>query len=88
MPSVTEMAVTRLRENLVLVVYGLGQPASLVGASTVLTILKSLFGGPLVGEFVTAPQAAPPNATQHVSPPVMVKRIPPSVPGAGWTTVM
>src|SRR6185295_11130422 len=63
-------------------------PASTVGAVILLAILKVLFGVPLVGALVTWPPAGPPKVTQYVSPPLIVKRMPPSVPGAGGSTVM
>jgi len=81
--------VVEVVDTLVVVIDGgVGQPASVVGAVALLAILKTLFGVALVGALVTAPPAGPPKATQYVSPPVMVKRMPPSVPGAGGTTVM
>src|SRR4051794_20704352 len=76
-------------DTLVVVVEGgTGQPASVVRLGALLAILKTLFAMPLVGELTSTPPAAPPNATQNVSPPLIVKRIPPSVPGAGGTTTM
>jgi hypothetical protein len=86
------LVVLLLVEVLVVVVGGgVGQPASVVGAVVLLAILKTLLGVPLVGALVTAPPAplpAGPKLTQYVSPPLIVKRMPPSVPGAGGTTVM
>ena len=72
----------------VLVLGGPGQPTSAVGAVLFATILKSLFAGPVVGEFVTAPPAAPPKAIQYSSPLTIRSCNPPSVPGAGGTIVM
>src|SRR5262245_12459120 len=67
---------------------GVGQPAASVGIAGLLTTLNTLFGVLPLGVFNTFPPARPPNATQYVSPPLIVKTIPPSVPGAGGTTVM
>ena len=51
------------------------------------TIRNILFRVLVLGEFITAPSARPPNATQYRSPPLMVKIMPPAVPGVGGTTV-
>jgi hypothetical protein len=48
----------------VVVVGGIGQPASLVGALVLFTILNTLFGVPVAGAMRSAPPAAPPKATQ------------------------
>ena len=87
-PNIATVVLVVLLVLVVVVVATIGHAASVVGAVVLLAILKTLFGMPLVGAFVTAPPAAPPKATQYVSPPLIVKRMPPSVPGAGGTTVM
>ncbi len=69
-------------------VAGLGQVVSTVGAVLLLTILNVLFCGGVDGALVTLPPAAPPKLTQYVSPLLIVKRMPPSLPGFGGTTVI
>jgi hypothetical protein len=72
--------------TVVVVTADVGQAVSTIGTVAVRATLNVFVPTP-VGEFVTTPPAAPPKLTQYVSPPLIVNRMPPSVPMTGGTTV-